>query len=271
MKKSSIYLSFIKVGMQETTVYRINWFFRIVGNLIGCIVSVFVWNAAYRSSESSIVNGFTSSQMMVYLCVAFLTSTITYSNTIYRIGDEIKTGAIACRLLKPVDYRLALLFQEIGNKILTTYLIVLPIIFVVEFLRTLATDNIQFDVACFFCYLISCVFAYMISFLFNMCFGLLGFFTKNIWGVNMIKNTVISFLSGAVIPLSFFPKAFEKIIWCFPFASLNYIPTMIYLNVYNVYALWFYLGLQLFWIGVLWFGSNCLWKVALKQLCVQGG
>lgn len=270
-RKLKIYLPFIIAGIQETTVYRANWFFRILGNSIGCFVSYFLWNAVYISSDSDILNGFTLSQMTVYIFLMFLTNTVIYSEGIYSVGEEIRTGAIAMRIIKPVSFNSIFLFHEIGKKMMTTYLIIPPIIIAVELFRTIISGYIQFNFSCFLFYIFSSILAYLINFFFNICFAFVAFFTGNIWGLNMIKNTVIGFLSGSTIPFTFLPDPVEKILTFFPFASLNYTPVMIYLGIYKTKTLLFYLCLQLFWVFVFFFISKLLWRVSIKYLCVQGG
>lgn len=87
----------------------------------------------------------------------------------------------------------------------------------------------------------------------------------------MMKNCIVGFLSGAIIPLAFLPDVIEKIFLLLPFASLNYTPVMIYMGMYGGTELLYYLGLQLFWVLGFWGLSKFFWKAATKRLCVQGG
>lgn len=70
-RKFRIYLPFIIAGMHEATVYRVDWFFRILGNSIGCLVSYFLWNAVFISSGNDSLNGFTLPQMTVLFFSCF--------------------------------------------------------------------------------------------------------------------------------------------------------------------------------------------------------
>lgn len=270
-RKLRIYLPFVYAGMQETATYRTDWFFRILGNSLGCIVSYFLWNAIFISSSRSVIKGFTITQMALYIFLVFLTSTIIYSEGIYNIGDEIRTGSIALRIIKPVSYNSSLLFHEFGNKVMTTYFIILPIIFGLELYRYFLTSAVQFSFFSFVLYIISCLLAYLTNFFFNICFGFIGFFTNYLWGVNMIKNTIVGFLSGSTIPFSFLPAYIEKLLTFLPFASFTYTPVMIYLNIYTSTKTLLVLGLQLFWLLVFWLLSRLLWKISMKHICIQGG
>ena len=113
-----IYFPFINAGMQETATYRVNWIFYILGSVLGCFVSYFIWHAVFLSGEGETMNGFTLPQMIVYIFLIFLTSTMIGSDAAWAVGEEVRDGSIAMRLIKPVSYNATFLFQELGNKLL---------------------------------------------------------------------------------------------------------------------------------------------------------
>ena len=187
------------------------------------------------------------------------------------MGEEVRDGSIAMRLIKPVSYNATFLFQEIGNKLLTEMFLVIPLIAGLEIVRTILVGSLQFSVINLLIYLCSCVLAYLINFFFNICFGFLAFVIKYLWGANMMKNCIVGFLSGAIIPLSFLPETLGRIFMLLPFASLNYTPVMIYMGVYRGAELLYYLGLQVFWVMFFFGLSKLLWFVSVRRLSVQGG
>lgn len=272
MKRAAkIYFPFINAGMQEVATYRINWIFYILGSLIVCFVSFFIWKAVYASGGGGSMEGFTFSEMIVYIFLMFLTSTIIGSDAAYTVGEEVRDGSISMRLIKPVSFNATFLFQELGNKLLTEFVLLVPLVAGVEIVRAFLMGGIQFNVVNFLLYLLSCVLAYLINFFFNICFGFLAFVIKYLWGANMMKNCIVGFLSGTIIPLAFLPAPMEAVFLLLPFASLNYTPVMIYMGKYSGVELLYYLGLQLFWVAAFWGLSKLLWRVSVKHLTVQGG
>ena len=93
----------------------------------------------------------------------------------------------------------------------------------------------------------------------------------NIWGFSILKNSIISFFSGSLIPLAFFPDAFRRVLEELPFASLVYVPTMVYMGKYTGSELAVILLKQVLWIGVFVAISRLLWHWAKNRLAVQGG
>lgn len=270
-RKLKIYLPFVNAGIQEVATYRVNWIFFMLGNALACCVSYFIWAAVYRSGGGGTMDGFTMPQMVVYIVLMFLTNTIIASDGAYVVGEEIRDGTIAMRLIKPVSYNATFLFQELGNKLPTEIAIAVPMIIAVEIIRTVLSGAPQFNAINLLLFMLSCVLAYGINFYFNICFGFIAFVIKYLWGANMMKNVVIGFLSGTVIPLSFLPDALERVFLFLPFASLNYTPVMIYMGKYGGATLLYSLCLQAFWAIFFFCLSKLLWRVSVRRLTVQGG
>ncbi len=270
-KKLRIYLPFVNAGLQEVSTYRANWIFYILGDIMACFVSFFVWEAVFISTGGETFMGFARSDMVVYIFMSFLTGQIIGSGGTYDIGEEVKDGSIAMRMIKPISYNSTFLFQEIGNKIMEIGIIFVPLVAGVEIYRFAVTGSLKFDILRFLLYLVCCVFAYAINFCFNICFGFTAFIFKNLWGSNMLKNTIVGFLSGSIIPIAFLPGVLKDILTYLPFSSLSYTPVMVYMGMYSGWEMLFFIGLQIFWAIIFWCLSKVIWKCVIKRLSIQGG
>ena len=270
-KKLKIYTPFISAGLQEASTYRANWFFFMLGDIMSCFISFFIWTAVFSSTNGKDFMGFNQSDMMAYIFLTYLTKCIISSGGTYNIGAEIKDGSISMRMLKPISYNSTFLFQEIGNKLMEIGIVFVPLMAGVEIYRFTVSGEVQFDILRFVIFLFSCVFGYLINFSFNICFGFTAFIFKNLWGSNLLKNIIVNFLSGAVVPLAFMPEVFKNILTFLPFSSLSYTPVMVYMGMYTGKDILFFVGLQLFWCVAFWLFSKLIWKGVVKRLTVQGG
>lgn len=120
-------------------------------------------------------------------------------------------------------------------------------------------------------YLLSLILAFLINFFFNICFGFSAFVFKNLWGSNLLKNSLVAFMSGSLIPLSFFPKIIADILYFLPFSSLIYTPVMIIVGKYNISQMIQAVLLQLFWLLVMIALSQIIWKRVQSHITIQGG
>mgnify|MGYP000490177294 CR=1 FL=1 len=214
---------------------------------------------------------FDKGDMIVYIFLTFLTGQIIGSGGTYDIGQEIKDGTIAMRMIKPISYNSTFLFQELGNKLMEIGIIFIPLVAGVEIYRFFLTGSLQFDIAQFLLYLVCCVFAYLINFFFNICFGFSAFVFKNLWGSNLLKTSIVAFMSGSLIPLAFFPKVISDILSFLPFSSLIYTPVMIIVGKYDASQILQALLLQLFWLIVMVGLSQLIWKRVQSFITIQGG
>lgn len=265
------YRPFTRAGMQELVAYRANFICFFIGEIMSAFIMYFVWKAVFLSSDTDTVMGFTMEDMVVYLFIVFLTGYLTYSDGAFAVGEEIIEGSIAMRMIRPCSFEMCFLFQELGNRIISVAILFIPMVGGVEIYRYAVTGMIRFDPMYFGFYVLSTVIAYLISFYFNVCYGFMAFFFKNLWGTTLMKDTIVGFLSGGTIPLAFLPAGLASVLNFLPFASLAYTPVMIYMGMYSVGEILWRMGLQVFWLLVMIGLSRLIWHNAVKRLTVQGG
>lgn len=265
------YTPFTRAGIQEAVVYRANFICFLIGEIMSAFIMYFVWKAVFLSSESETFMGFTMEDMVVYLFITFLTGYLTYSDGAFAVGEEIVDGSIAARMIRPCSFEMCFLFQELGNRLISVSMIFVPMVAGVEIYRYITCGELRFNIVYFLLYIVSLLIAYMISFYFNVCYGFMAFFFKNLWGTTLIKETLVSFLSGAVVPLAFLPSGLAAVLNFLPFASLSYTPVMIYMGMYTYPQIAMRLGLQLFWMVIMFGVSKLIWRSAVKRLAIQGG
>ena len=120
-------------------------------------------------------------------------------------------------------------------------------------------------------YLASCLMSFLIFVLFDFCVGMIAFFTSYIFGLFLVKEALMSFLTGQLIPLSFFPAAVQRVFDFLPFSSMIYAPVMIYLGKYQGTELVWVLVRQLVWVLLLYGLGTLIWNRVTKRLVVLGG
>ncbi|MBR2715531.1 MAG: ABC-2 family transporter protein [Ruminococcus sp.] len=265
------YKPFTRAGMLESVQYRANFFCFLIGEIMSCFIMFFVWKAVFLSSDSETFMGFTMEDMVVYLFITFLTGYLTYSDGTYAIAMEIRDGSIAMRMIKPCSFDMCFLFQELGNKIINVLFIFAPLVLGVEAYRWAITGECQFQIQHFLLYVISLVLAYLISFYFNVSYGFMAFYLKNLWGADILKEVIINFLSGATIPLAFMPEILADVLGFLPFSSLSYTPVMIYMGMYSGMEILSRILMQIFWLCFMVVLSKIIWNHAVKRLCSQEG
>lgn len=266
-----LYLPFTRASIQSTLAYSVNILFFSLSELLYCFVMFYLWKAVFESSGGNSFMGFDMQDMVLYLFMSNVTAHLTSSGADDQIAEDIKDGNIAMRLLKPISFDMSILFSDIAQPIVLFFLVFVPMTAGVEIYRGIIAGAVLFQPVNCLLFLLSSVIAYMISFYMNMCYGFLAFYVTNLWGMGILKKILLKFLSGAVIPLAFLPTVLRDILTALPFSSLSYTPVMIYMGKYSGTEILMSMGLQVFWLCVLFLLCRLIWKRSIRRLCVQGG
>jgi ABC-2 type transport system permease protein len=114
--------------------------------------------------------------------------------------------------------------------------------------------------------------AFLISFCFDYAVGLTGFYTESIWGLVTVKETLILALSGALIPIQFFPEGLQNLLRWLPFSAIYHTPLMMITQPdQGIGPLLERLAFQFFWVGTLFVFTRLFYNRAIKVLRVAGG
>lgn len=265
------YLPFASNALKRQLAYKGAFYLWIFISMFGSFISYFLWMAIYGSSETGVIGNLTQNEMVVYIFMVYVTSSLVTISISDWVSEDVVKGNVAMNLIKPIDYRMSLISMGLGDM---AYRFIAPGIFVwigVELYKVFALGMEPVSVQTICLYLISCMMSYLIYVLFDFCFGMIAFFTTYIFGMMMAKNAILSFLTGQLIPISLFPQVFQNLFDFLPFSSMVYTPVMIYLGKYTGSELYFALGRQLFWVVLLYWLGSAIWKRVTKRLIVLGG
>jgi ABC-2 type transport system permease protein len=98
------YISVFNIGLQNTFVYRWNYFLRALFGLIPLAGTVFLWSAIFRESGGGL-HGYNYGSMIYYYLLAILVSNlVTPTEDEWQIAADIREGQINSFLTKPVSY-----------------------------------------------------------------------------------------------------------------------------------------------------------------------
>ena len=230
MRRARIYLPFAVNELKTQMAYRGAFYLFIFISTFGSFVSYFLWSAIYGSSPNAVLGGLTRDEMTVYIFMVYVTSSIVTISISEWVSDDVVKGTVAMQLIKPIDYRLSLIARALGQML---YRFLVPSVFIwvgLELYKYFVLGLGFTGIGNIGLYLLSCVMSFLIYVLFDFCVGMIAFFTSYVFGLYLVKDALLSFLTGQLIPLSFFPGAIQKIFEFLPFSSMIYTPVMIYLG-----------------------------------------
>ena len=115
IKGLKTYMPFARNTFQKLISYKANVIMFMFGDGLMLAVTYYLWKAIYGSASNKVINGFTINEMIIYVFISFLTSLVTSVDISHDISDEVKSGAIATNLIRPISYEKRMFFQGMGN------------------------------------------------------------------------------------------------------------------------------------------------------------
>lgn len=264
------YIALVRAGIMESLHFRLGTAVTLFANLIYLVLVYFLWKAVYDSAGVDVVNGMTFTDTMIYLILATALFNFLEMFIVWDMSRSIQSGAIILDLLKPMQYRSYKFWSYSGSHVSQFVLAFIPT-FIVVMIVTRGAIPIGLNLVRF---LVSVILALVINFSIEMLVATLCLYTESTWGVNIVKETIVLVLSGASIPLAFFPESIRNIISWLPFRAIYDIPLQVLLNkggsdtLAGLAKMW---GMQLGWCVILGFAGMLFWNHAVKKITVNGG
>ncbi|MCI7768364.1 MAG: ABC-2 family transporter protein [Oscillospiraceae bacterium] len=209
------------VTYKEWSAYRTHSLVSVFVGPVYFIVQYFIWTAVY--GDNGILGGMELEQTICYFGVIALIGYLTMDFADWNLQMLVQTGKFLTFALRPMHHRFYALSQKIGHRILGFFLEFLPCFVIFEFLFKvdIIPPHIGWTI-------LSVGLAFLMNFYVNYCLGMTAFFLVRADGIRRVYQLAGSVLSGAMIPLSFFPEPLCRIMMFLPFQYTGYIPAMVW-------------------------------------------
>ena len=263
------YLKVFDIGLQNTFVYRWNFFLRSLFGLFPLVGTVFIWGAIFQAKGGPINNFDYAAVVYYFLLVLVLDSLITPGDDEWQVAADIRDGQMNAFLAKPMNYLVYRMALFVSNRLLYT-LVTLPVVILVfvVFRHYLVWPS---SWATWALATLSVLLAALLQFLISYSVALLAFWMLEISTVVFIIYSFEYFLSGHMFPLGFMPAHIQEIMKLLPFPYELYFPISIFMGQVRGAALWEGLLIQFSWVLISAFVANTMWQRGLRRYQAVGG
>jgi ABC-2 type transport system permease protein len=264
-----IYLEFTRVAFLKLLAYRLRYYTGIVSYLIFVAGNTFLYRAIYASlPPGTSVGGYDEQAIITYVAIAWVGRSLTFNNIDREMANQVSLGNIAQSLMKPIDFQAMTYFSALGEVGFRLVLFTLPIsavIFPLFGVRGPASAEAAVGAAASF------TLAFLVNSGIGFVVGTFALRLKSIMGLLRAKFIMMEFLTGTLVPLSFFPDALRQAVELLPFQAVGYIPVTIWLGRRTGPELIEGLAVQAFWVIALYALGSVLWHRGVRRTTVQGG
>lgn len=273
------YKPFFKAGAMAQMAYKFNILSWFIISFLEWSCLIFLWFSVYKASAAgmdSVINGFSFREMIVYtVFINILTFAVFVNDTFDQISNEIKDGTIAISFIRPISYRGRFIAQNLGTVTTVFLILAFPAIIISLIVFTkigfLSYPNYHILIRSIIFFLFTTFFAVLINDSISYIMGIMCFYTTQAFGLNQMRDVIVNFLAGVLIPVSFFPGKFRDIVNALPFAGLAQNPILILQGKTGLVESIYMLAKNILWLMIFEFLGWLLFKSASKKVTVQGG
>ncbi len=267
-----LYGHFVRLAFLKFLAYRLRYYTGVFSYTIFVAGHYYLYLALYagRAADGlpATVGGLTVREMVTYVAISWIGRSLYFNNISRDLARMVTEGEIAMQLIKPFHLQSVMMFEAVGEAGFRLIMFTVPIMLVVVPLFGVGAPT---GAAALGWTLVSFTLSLIIYSQLGFLVGCLAFAMKNIQGVLRAQMVGMDFLTGVIVPFTFFPGWFQTAVAWLPFQCISYVPVMIYLGKRTGPDLVAGLLLQTAWAVGLTVAARLVWRVAIRRVTVQGG
>ena len=256
--------SSLRVGFAEAMAYRsefVVWFLSTNTPLIMLVL----WHAVAAEAP---VGRFGEREFTAYFLTTLVVRLLTGAWVVWEINNEVRSGALAMRLLRPVHPFVAYATENLAAWPLRLAMVV-PIIAVLFWV--LGPSFLSGDPLQWLLFPVAIAGAWLLTFSAMLVIGSLSLFWHSSFGVFEVWMTLYFVFSGYIVPLELFPPHLAAIVDVLPFRYLISFPVETVLGLVPFATSIEYMLRQWAFIALFGTAALMLWRAGVRRYEAFGG
>jgi len=263
------YLSVFNIGLQNTFVYRWNYFLRALFGLIPLAGTVFLWSAVFKERGTGLHGYDYGSMIYYYLLTILVSNLVTPTEDEWQIAADIREGQINSLLTKPMSYLAYRFSIFLSGRLVYTFVTLPPIALIFLYFRSYIT--LPEHVAIYVLATMSMLMSALIQFFITYSLAMMAFWILEISTIVFIVYSFEYFLGGQMFPIDIMPAGIQAVMKWLPFYYELFCPIAIFLERLRGAELSQALSIQTGWLFISWAWAHFMWKRGLGRYQAVGG
>ena len=254
----------LRIGVAETVAYRGEFLVWIL-TTTQPLIMLGLWTSVAREAPFA---GYSSADFVAYFLASLIVRQLTGNWVAWQISEEVRSGAMAMRLLRPIHPWFAYAASHAAG-IPFRSLIALPVAFALlasSGASALSTDPMQLVVLA-----PSLALAWLITFAVLFSIGALAFFLTQTMAIANLYFALFSLFSGYMMPLDLLPRPIAAVAGWLPFRFMLSAPVELMTRSLDREELALLLGGQAAWAAITLAIALALWRAGVKRFESVGG
>ncbi len=218
------YLEISKITFKAQLAWRFDIAVSVVFTIAKILFAFILWQGIFN--HRTMVAGFTFDSMLSYYIINSFLSQLDKSNEVSEeLSNRIRTGTFSKYMVIPANIQGYFLAQTAGASVFyMIFNLIAAVVWIFIFgIRFTFTSNLWLILAAFVFIILGLIFMVQL----NYFLGLLTLKFQDIYLFLMIKNNLVAFVAGTLIPLALLPEIVLQAMRYFPFYYTSYLPSML--------------------------------------------
>jgi ABC-2 type transport system permease protein len=251
-------------GFQDATAYRVEFLFEILGSaFVPAAIQWVLWYALFKKGGLTEVGGMDYRQMIHYTFMSILFSQVRGGDHDFELAEMIRSGQLSNYLLRPVG-----VVEFVWIRGVAPRLFIAGIGLVVGMISSFWLD---LSPTRMFGAMLLALIGNIIHYQIGATLATASFIWEEAYSFLMVKNMLVSLLSGELIPLTLFPERLSWIWKSTPFYLYVFGPTQYALGNWTDTQFLQQLALSLAWMVAGAIAIRLSWGIGIRRYLSLGG
>jgi ABC-2 type transport system permease protein len=254
----------LKNGFQDAVAYRLEFVFEILGSaLVPAAIQWLLWFALFKLGGATTIAGMSYHQMVQYTLVSLLFTQVRGGDHDFELQEMIRTGQLSNYLLRPVGVVEFVYIRGIAPRLFIAGVCLVTGIVIAPWFGMSPTRM--------FGAMLMALIGNVIHYQIGAALATTAFIWEEAFSILMVKNMVVSLLSGELLPLYLFPKSMSWMWKSTPFYLYVFGPTQFALGQWSVHEYWYQMGIAALWLIFGWLLIRVTWGLGMRRYLSLGG
>lgn len=264
------HLKVFNIGIQNTLVYRWNFFIRLLMSFLPLLGLVYFWRAIYTARGDALINGYSYGDMIFYFMLVNLVQALTMPlDDEWQIATDIRDGQLNQFLLKPIDYFTYRVLLFMSNRLVYTVIAILPTLALFIYFREYVSfpEHVLTWVLTIAALLLTAILQFLITY----AIAMFAFWILEVSTLVFIYFAFEYIFAGHLFPLDIMPPWMYALVKWTPFPYQLFFPISIFKERVETAQMIEGFGIQILWILLMAVLVRFLWTRGLKKYTAVGG
>lgn len=253
----------LRVSMAEAVAYRAEFVVWMLTSTLP-LVMLGLWTSV---ADEAPFAGYQSADFVAYYLGTLIVRNLTGNWVFWHINEEVRTGTLSLRLLRPIHPFVAYACTHLASVPLRG-LIAFP--FAGVLLYSSARDRLITDPALLGIFVVAVAGAWLLTFLTLATLGCLAFFIEKSMAMFDVYIGVFAVMSGYLVPLPLLPAWIGQVAKVAPFRFMLSFPVETLLGTHDRAGALALLGVQWLYIGVMGVIALLVWRRGVRRYEAYG-